>query len=119
MLDIFMGKTANGSLMSRTDLWLSTPEVADHVSEVSISSSPLTDHCLLYLNPHPETRINKRNTYWKFNAELLKCDEYCNLIKDLMLEIKFDLTIGSYSSNFSCLRFSKFQLNLEKKEAKK
>lgn len=80
--------------------WLSTPEVANYVSEVSIASAPFTSRCLIYLNLQPKIRINKRNTYWKCTADLLKCDEYCNLIKDLMLETKFSSTLGSLSGVF-------------------
>ncbi len=111
----------NGSARSRNDLWLSTPELAGFVSKALMSSAPLSDHCLLSLVQQPSLNIDKRNTYWKFNADLLKCDEYCNMIKDLMLEIKFDLTIGSHCKRWEFFKFKVRQISIQfgKKEAKK
>lgn len=46
----------NGNCKSRIDLWLATPEIVKYVSDVSISSAPLTDHCLIHLTLNPESK---------------------------------------------------------------
>lgn len=130
LIDIWRNKNLNvrqfswlkpyGSYKSRIDLWLSTLEVAEYVSEVFISSAPLTDHCLLYLDLKPETNINRRNVHWKFNADLLKSEEYCNIIKDLLrLNLIQQSGVIAVGGNFLSLRSGKFLLILGKKEAKK
>lgn len=43
----------NESIKSRIDLWLTTPEVIRYTSHVSISSAPLTDHCVISLKLNP------------------------------------------------------------------
>lgn len=77
MVKQFSWLKPNGSCMSRIDLWLSTLDVAEYVSEVSMSSAPLTDHCSLYLKLKPKSSPDKRNINWKFNAE-----HYCKKSKN-------------------------------------
>ena len=79
----------NGSCISRIDLWLSTLDIAEYVSEVTMSSAPLTDHCSLYLELKPKSSPDKRNINWKFDADLLKSEHYCK-----KKNIIFDTTIG-------------------------
>ncbi len=103
----------NGSARSRIDLWLLTTELERFVSKVSMSNAPLTDHCLITLTVQPSLNQNKRNTHWKFNADLLKCDEYCNLIKDLRSEVKFDTSIGSYCNRWEFFKFRVRQISIK------
>ena len=85
-----------------------------------MSSAPLTDHCLLSLVLQSSLHNNKRKTHWKFNGDLLKCDEYCNLTKDLILDIKFDSTIGSSCNRWEFFKYRVRQISIKfgKKEAK-
>jgi len=48
-----------------------------NVSEVSMSSAPLTDHFSLHLELKPKLSPEKININWKFNADLLKSEHYC------------------------------------------
>lgn len=103
----------NGSVRSRIDLWLATPDLAALASDVTISNAPLTDHCLLFLNLKPQIRSNKRNVYWKFNADLLKKQNYCDTVKDLLSEIKYDVTIGNYCCRWEYFKFKVRQISIQ------
>ncbi len=113
MVKQFSWLKPNGSCTSRIDLWLSTLDIIEYVSEVSMSSAPLTDHCSIYLELKPKTNLNKRNTNWKFNADLLKSDDYCKKIKELLLEIKFDTAMGSYSNRWEFFKYKVRQISIE------
>uniref|UniRef100_A0A1A7XB67 Reverse transcriptase domain-containing protein n=2 Tax=Iconisemion striatum TaxID=60296 RepID=A0A1A7XB67_9TELE len=102
----------NGAIRSRIDLWLMSPEMVNYVTEVAISIAPLTDHCALYLKLNPEVSANKRNVYWKLNTDLLKNQEYCNTIKDLMSEIRYDATIGNYCCRWEFFKFKVRQFSI-------
>lgn len=78
----------NGSCKSRIDLWLATPEIVKYVSNVSISSAPLTDHCVIQLILNPESRTKYKKDYWKLNADFLKDEEYIKTIRDLIKKIR-------------------------------
>lgn len=83
----------NGNCKSRIDLWLATPEIVKYVSDVSISSAPLTDHCLIHLTFNPKSKTKYSKDYWKFNADLLKDEIYVKTIKDIIQKIKNDKNI--------------------------
>ena len=78
-----------------------------------MSSAPLTLHCLLSLVLQSSLHNNKRKTHWKFNGDLLKCDEYCNLTKDLILDIKFDSTIGSSCNRWEFFKYRVRQISIK------
>lgn len=103
----------NGSTKSRIDLWLGAPGLASYVSEVLISTAPLTDHCLLSLNLKPDVTANKRNVYWKFNTDLLKDQNYCETIKGLIADIKYDVSIGNYCCRWEFLKFKIRQISIQ------
>lgn len=68
LIDIWRSKNMNtcqlswikpcGSAKSRIDLWLSTPDLVNVVSKVSMSGASLTDHCLLSLVLQPSQNSN-------------------------------------------------------------
>lgn len=59
MVKQFSWLKSDGSCMSRIDLWLFTLDITEYVSEVSMSSAPLIDHCSLYLELKPKSRRKK------------------------------------------------------------
>lgn len=83
------------------------------MSDVSISSAPLTDHCLIQLVLKPEVRITNKKDYWKFNADLLNYEDYGNAIKDLMLKIKNYMNITSYSSRWEYFKFKVREFSIQ------
>lgn len=104
----------NGSCKSIIDLWLATPEILKYESDVSICIAPLTDHRLIYLALNPESRTKYKKDYWKFNADLLKDDEYVKTIKDRKLRMiavsvvvvreYFKFKVREFSIKFSKLK---------------
>lgn len=84
----------NGCARSRIDFWHTSPEITNLVAESSISTAPLTDHCVINitLKPHNHTRWK---VYWKFNAELLNNEKYVEEVKSLFDEI-IDNEIDTY-----------------------
>lgn len=78
-----------------------------------MSGAPFTDHCLLSLVLQPPEHYNKRNMHWKCNSDLVKYDEYCKLIKDLIPEIKFDSTIGSYCNKWEFFKYKVRKISVE------
>lgn len=114
----------NASCKSRIDYWLSNNDILNLVSDCSISSAPLTDHCLINLKLESKTIKNNNKDYWKFNADLLNNEEFCDDIRNLILEVKNNLLIDSNCSKSKYLKFKirefsiKFSKNLSKSNRK-
>ena len=47
---------------------------------------------------NPENRTKYKKDYWKFNADLLKDEEFIRVVRNLIGEIKNDMSIQSCSS---------------------
>lgn len=73
---------------SRIDLWLISSSCLQHVSEVSHSHAPLTDHKLitLHLTGSKEKNKNVRG-YWKLNTNLIKNEFFQLSVKLLAQDI--------------------------------
>ena len=77
------------SRQSRIDYWLISDDLSNHISEVKIEPSVLTDHKVisLYINLANTTQRTKHNTgYWKLNNMLLKDDLLRQSIKATIAE---------------------------------
>lgn len=91
--------------MSRLDYWLVTDTILNHMYNCEISPSPLTDHCGVNLAIIPADHSSRKKGYWKFNASLLKYEDYCNGVKNLINEIAQDNNIISYTQKWEFLKY--------------
>lgn len=95
----------NAEARSRIDYWLGTDTVFKYVYNCSISSAPLTDHCVIELNLKQNIDSSYSKGYWKFNSELLSQEKYCEQIKKIIKDI------GSKSMSSGCKwEFLKFKI---------
>ncbi len=76
----------NGKAKTRIDYWLVLNSIVKHVTETNISNSPMSDPCIINLKLTKGNKINKSKGYWKFNANLLTNQEYCNTVKKNNIE---------------------------------
>lgn len=110
----------DASCKSRIDYWLVADTMLSQISHCEISPAPLTDHCCINLSVTPLMQHERKKGYWKFNANLLKNDEHCSVIKDLIHEVLQDDSILSYTQKWEFLKkkirqysisFSKYMKN--------
>lgn len=87
---------------------LVSPEISNTVTDVSISSAPLIDHCAINETLSPGQNSSYRKNYWNFFAELLKSEEYVKEIK-LIEQITINKELCLYVKNWEYLKFSKIQ----------
>lgn len=90
----------DGSIKSRIDFWLISDSVKDLISDCSISSAPLSDHCFINLTLKPSNNPKRNKGYWKLNASLLQSEKYSQGVKDIIDEIIQDPNLLSYSSKW-------------------
>ena len=102
----------NGRARSRIDFWLTTPEITNLVDESSISTAPLTDHCVINITLKPQN-LTSRKGYWKFNAELLNNDEYVEEVKSLFDKIINDDEIDTYCKKWEYFKFKVRNLSIK------
>jgi len=78
----FTWSNVSRSFQSRIDLWLISPSCLQFVTESSHSYAPFSDHKLIsiHLAGTNQQSGNKR-VYLKFNNNLLKDEEFCDLVK--------------------------------------
>lgn len=77
----------NYNSKSRIDYWLISNNLIQHDYNCNISAAPLTDQSVIYFQLKPKSKFYS-NKYWKFNSSLLKNEEYCQQIRDLINDIK-------------------------------
>uniref|UniRef100_A0A3B3DY82 Reverse transcriptase domain-containing protein n=1 Tax=Oryzias melastigma TaxID=30732 RepID=A0A3B3DY82_ORYME len=111
----------NCSNKSRIDLWLVSPNVLNHISKADISTAPVTDHCVVSINLIPSLRNTERRSYWKFNAEYLKDDQYCSIIKKLLLSVKENMSLDSAGRKWEIFKYEvrKYSIQYGKERGKK
>lgn len=96
--------SSNYNSKSRIDNWLISNNLLCYDIDSNISAAPLTDHSVIFL------RIKSRhksftNKFWKFNASLLKNDDYCQMIKSLINEIKSSEELKTPVKKWEFLKF--------------
>ena len=109
----FTWSNASGSLQSSIDLWLISPSCLQFVTESSHSYAPLSDHKLISIHL-AGTKQQKGNIrgYWKLNNNLLKDDEFCDLVKETAKSIFGNNEMNHIQNgNISSLKSEKWQLN--------
>lgn len=91
---------------SRIDYWLASNSILKYVTETNISNSPLSDHCIINLKLTNKNKTNKSEGYWKFNANLLTNEEYCNSILKNNFDIKNDNSLVTSIQKWEYLKFT-------------
>lgn len=74
--------------MSRIDFWLVTQKMLNYTSQTSISAAPATNHLAVSITLTSKKDFTCRQTYWKFITNLLKDDQYCNMVKKILSDVK-------------------------------
>ncbi len=59
----------------------------DNISKCEISTPPLTDHCSVTLILTINNIKRPQNTIWKFNNNLLRNNDFCEEVKNLIVEV--------------------------------
>lgn len=103
----------NGTSKSRLDYWLVTEPVANISSKVLISKAPLTDHCSVELKLSSTNSIKRNKSYWKFNSSLLKIEDYCKRIKEIIIEIQNSESFSNYSNKWEFLKYKIRMFSME------
>ncbi len=76
----------------------------NHVSQATISAAPTTDHCVVMITLMPKTETF-RQKYWKFNADNLKDEEHCNMVKKVLSSVKASDDFNSYGSKWGFFKY--------------
>lgn len=110
----------NATSKSRIDYWLISDNLILFVKDCAISAAPLTDHCAISLFLKPNHNTSRIKGYWKFNADLLNNERFCNKIKELIKEIKNRSNFNSNKARWEFLKFKirEFSINYSKILAK-
>lgn len=95
----------NNTCKSRIDYWLVPDSLRNFASDTLISKAPLTDHCMIEMTLNSVVRIRKNKAYWKFNSSLLKNEEYCAMIKGLIMEIENSCNIDDFCNKWEFLKY--------------
>lgn len=74
------------------------------ISNCEMSPAPLTDHRSIDLSVTPLSQSARKKGYWKFNANLLKHEDYCNSFKDLTQEVLQDNSIHFLHSDMGVFK---------------
>lgn len=77
-----------------------------------ISKAPLTDRCFIDLALGPTKKEMRNKGYWKFNASLLKNEDYCNKIRNLIEVYKNEDSVGDYTRRWEFTTFKKRQFTI-------
>lgn len=113
----------NGTSKSRIDYWLTSNNLTDFIKDISISAAPLTDHCCISISFNSGKRETHNKGYWKFNADLLKHQNFCSQIKSIINDIALHKDLITFISKWEYLKhkireFSiQFSKNLSKARA--
>ena len=78
------GLTRQGRVFSRLDFWLISAHMIYDLIKTDISPSIKTDHSIITLTFELNNTCQKGKGFWKFNAELLKDQEYITKINTLI-----------------------------------
>lgn len=104
---------SSSSSKSRIDFWLVSNQLITYVKECSISAAPFTDHCSIDISFKPISDISRNKDYWKFNANLLFNEGFCNKIKELIQKITNDTTLSSHVNRWEYLKFKIRELSIK------
>lgn len=97
----------NGGNKSRIDYWMVSDDILRNTLRSRITKAPLTDHCFIDLVLGPAVKEVRNKGYWKFNARLLKNEDYCVQIRELIKENEDN---ESFRNNMSRWEFIKFKI---------
>ena len=75
------GSSASRLKQSRLDYWLVSTHLMFHLENVEIQTSLRSDHSLITINFYKSETPDRGPSYWRFNASLLKDQDYVNAIK--------------------------------------
>ncbi len=78
---------SNNGQCSRLDYWLIPFNWFDNISKCETSTAPLTDHCSVTLILTINNIKRPQNTIWKFNSNLLSNNDFCEEVKNLIVEV--------------------------------
>jgi hypothetical protein len=85
------GKSAKNLKQSRLDYWLVSAHMVYDLESVDISHSTRSDHSLISLNFYKNKSPARGPSFWHFNANLLKDQNYVEFIND-----KLNMAIEKY-----------------------
>lgn len=94
----------NGTSKSRIDYWLTSPNIMNFIKDTSISAAPLTDHCCISISFHSGEQKSRSKGYWKFNADLLKHENFCSQIRSIVKDVSSSKDIASFVSKWEYLK---------------
>lgn len=94
-----------GQSRSRIDFWLISNSILQYVKVTIISNGPLSDHCSIILRLQSKDQNSTFKDYWKFNSQLLRNEEYCISIRQLILDVEIDDAISTPISKWEYLKF--------------
>lgn len=95
----------DGTSKSRIDFWLISCHIKENVSSCVISPAPMSDHCLIGLNLFSVIVKRRNKGYWKFNANLLTSETFCQAINAIITQVNDDCSLNSYISKWEYLKF--------------
>lgn len=72
----------------------------------------MTDHCLISSTLTPALKHTVRKDCWKFTAEYLKDKNYCSQIRNLIREIKDDVTLTSNGIRWEYFKFKTREISI-------
>lgn len=96
---------------SRLDFFLISDMVIALVDDADIICGYRSDHSMITLNLKFDKEQRKRNTFWKYNASLLKDKKYVDEINQLISDIVSEYAVLPYSrEHINEIPFSEIQL---------
>ncbi len=107
------------SLKSRTDLFLISFNLLQHVQNISHHYAPFTDHLLIEMTLQTVPNSNSLRGYWKFNNSLLEDSIFIKNIEALATDI-FNSEMTDFVSKWEIFKFKSRHLAIKRsKEIKK
>ena len=82
------GRTRNGVVQSRLDYFFVSTHMIYDLVNVTINPSISSDHSIINIELNIACDQKRGSVFWKFNAILLKDNEYVSLIKNLIKNCK-------------------------------
>ena len=120
------GGSASRLKQSRLDYWIVSMNMMYDLEHVDIQSSLRSDHSLISINFYKSETPNRGPSFWRFNASLLRDNEYVNKVKECYgmavekykeienLGLKWDLVKMEMRSFTVCFSKTKARLNRDK-----
>lgn len=100
--------TADRNQGSRLDYWLISQIICKDILKYEISTSPLSDHCMIKLSLKIIQQPKASENMWKFNNNLLLNDDFCKQVEKLLENVK-KLSM-SHTSKWEWFKFQTKQL---------